>query len=220
MRVGFAETNMNKVLARSLSLAWTAGVIILLAACGGGGGGATAPADATDSPIPPTTSLGGSAQYASICDLETQKKFVRAYLDEVYLWYSEIRDVEPSLFAYLPDYFSALLVRTPDVNGQPKDRFSVALPSWLLQGGDATAATAADGGLLAAHTSSVPVAQVVTTAGGRAAGYLQFNDHQIGAQDDLIQAFQQMQAAGVPDLVLDLRFNSGGYVYSRKPPLR
>jgi hypothetical protein len=44
--------------------------------------------------------------------------------------------------------------------------------------------------------------------------YLLFNAHTSGAQDRLIPAIQAAQAAGVQDVVLDLRYNGGGYLYT------
>ena len=48
-------------------------------------------------------------------------------MDEVYLWYSEIPAVNPAAFNSIPAYMNALLVRTPDAAGLPKDRFSAVL---------------------------------------------------------------------------------------------
>ena len=42
---------------------------------------------------------------------------IRAYLDEVYLWYNEVPEIDASLYSNIPDYFNALLVKTPDANG-------------------------------------------------------------------------------------------------------
>ena len=201
-------------LSRSLA-ALSACALLLLAGCGGGGGGGDV-GPRTDGPIRPTTALGSSFQYENMCELETQKKFTRAYLDEVYFWYDEIVDVDSSKFDNIPDYFNALLVRTPDANGLPKDRFSAVLPASQVPGILGTAAAAAlslDPGALADHTDAVPVTKVVTSPNGRRAGYIQFNNQELGAQDDLITAFRQVQAAGVQDLVLDLRFNTGGFLY-------
>jgi hypothetical protein len=190
---------------------------VLLAGCGGGGGGgtntATAPAPAT---IRPTTALGNSYQYEGAvagCSLDTQKKFVRSYLDEVYLWYNEIPEVDPAKYTNIPDYFNALLVRTPDANGLPKDRFSTVLPASQAQAlQQSLGAQQQDlGSLLKA--GQVPITKVVQSPGGRRVGYIQFNDHSTGAQDELINAFRQLQAGQVQDLVLDLRFNSGGFLY-------
>ena len=57
-----------------------------------------------------------------------QKAFVRSYMDEVYLWYNEIPAVDPADYDNIPAYFNALLVRTPDATGVPKDRFSAVRP--------------------------------------------------------------------------------------------
>jgi hypothetical protein len=208
-----------KKLPLSRSLAALAACALLLTGCGGGGGGGDVaaspggPGPSIPAPIQPTTALGRSAQYEGICDLETQKKFTRAYLDEVYLWYDEIVDVDPAPFTNIPDYFDALLVRTPDANGLPKDRFSAVLPASQARNVLASAPQALDPGLLSNHTSFVPVVKVVTSPAGRRTGYIQFNDHDFGAQDDLIAAFRNIQAQSVQDLVLDLRFNSGGFLY-------
>ncbi|MDO5691960.1 MAG: S41 family peptidase [Pseudomonadota bacterium] len=50
-------------------------------------------------------------------------------------------------------------------------------------------------------------------AGGRKVGYLLFTDHSKLAQDKLIDAVSSMRANGINDLVLDLRYNGGGYLY-------
>jgi carboxyl-terminal processing protease len=43
--------------------------------------------------------------------------------------------------------------------------------------------------------------------------YIGFESHYANAQDQLIDAFRQMARQGVTDLVLDLRYNNGGYLY-------
>src|SRR5258708_40316570 len=60
--------------------------------------------------------------------------------------------------------------------------------------------------------SPVPTAQVLTTATGKI-GYLVFNDHLATAEDPLMQAVGQFKAAGIDSLILDLRYNGGGYLY-------
>jgi hypothetical protein len=61
---------------------------LLLAGCGGGGGGG----DNTIVPLgpPPSTRFGASSSFANICTLDSQRRFIRSYMDEVYLWYNEI----------------------------------------------------------------------------------------------------------------------------------
>ncbi len=49
--------------------------------------------------------------------------------------------------------------------------------------------------------------------GGQKVGYLLFNDHLANAEAGLTAAVDSMNTAGVRDLVLDLRYNGGGYLY-------
>ena len=65
--------------------------------------------------------------------------------------------------------------------------------------------------LASARIERSPVQNVRTidTPTGRV-GYLQFNDHVEKAEAQLVAAFEQLRAAGVVDLVLDMRYNSGG----------
>jgi carboxyl-terminal processing protease len=59
--------------------------------------------------------------------------------------------------------------------------------------------------------SAVPVVRVLSTASGNL-GYLLFNDHTVAAEQELITAVNQLKAGNVQDLVLDLRYNGGGYL--------
>jgi hypothetical protein len=183
--------------------------IVLLAGCGGGGGG-SAPLGP-----PPSARFGASSNYAGDCTLDGQKRFIRAYMDEVYLWYSEIPEIDASQYNNIPDYFHALLVKTPDANGRPRDRFSAVLPESAVRSlvAPPSASAAAAVGTALSASFAVPVSKVVDSPGGRRVGYIQFNDHSSGAQDELISDFRQLRDAGVQDLVLDLRFNSGGFLY-------
>jgi carboxyl-terminal processing protease len=58
----------------------------------------------------------------------------------------------------------------------------------------------------------VPVSNVIDFNGGRV-GYLLFNDHIQTAEQPLRTAIEQMRTANVTDLVLDLRYNGGGYLF-------
>lgn len=60
---------------------------------------------------------------------------------------------------------------------------------------------------------SAPVqnTHVITTATGPV-GYIQFNDHIATAEDQLIDAIETLQAGSVTDLVLDIRYNGGGFL--------
>ncbi|RZU00862.1 S41 family peptidase [Rivibacter subsaxonicus] len=48
---------------------------------------------------------------------------------------------------------------------------------------------------------------------GQKVGYIVFNDHIVPAEAQLIAAIEELRAAGISDLVLDLRYNGGGYLY-------
>ncbi len=186
---------------------------LFVAACGGGGGGGGGSPDSASlvtgsQVIPPSSSL------ANVCTVEGQKQWVRSYLNEVYLWADEIHEVESSAYATPASYFDALLVRTPDANGLPRDRFSTTMSASAanaLQG--ITAASNPAAAAAAAATNPVPLVRTLTSTGGRQVGYILFNQHTRGAQDALIDAFTQMRNAAVQDLVLDLRYNAGGFLY-------
>jgi C-terminal processing protease CtpA/Prc len=78
---------------------------------------------------------------------------------------------------------------------------------------DLGAATPRTVTMVAANVTSTPV-QNVETIGTRAGtvGYMLFNDHIATAEQQLVSAFSQLQGAGVSDLVLDIRYNGGGYL--------
>jgi len=59
----------------------------------------------------------------------------------------------------------------------------------------------------------VPLTSTVTSPSGKRAGYIVFTAHSEGAQDKLITAARSLQGSGVTELVLDMRYNSGGYLY-------
>ncbi|WP_269530966.1 S41 family peptidase [Chitinimonas sp. BJYL2] len=68
--------------------------------------------------------------------------------------------------------------------------------------------------LQAATVAKQPVLVAKTLdAGGAKVGYMVFNDHIATAEQPLIDAVNQFKTAGVTDLVLDLRYNGGGYLY-------
>jgi carboxyl-terminal processing protease len=60
----------------------------------------------------------------------------------------------------------------------------------------------------------VPQSKVFTTATGQRAGYVLFNAHTQGAQDKLIDTLSGMASAGLQTVVLDLRYNGGGFIYT------
>ena len=63
------------------------------------------------------------------------------------------------------------------------------------------------------NTTSRPVQNVkaVATAAGNV-GYIQFNDHLATAEQELVAAIDTLRKAPITDLVLDVRYNGGGYL--------
>ena len=57
----------------------------------------------------------------------------------------------------------------------------------------------------------VPITTTFNTASGPV-GYIQFNDHIATAETPLKNAISQLDNANVTDLILDLRYNGGGYL--------
>jgi carboxyl-terminal processing protease len=55
--------------------------------------------------------------------------------------------------------------------------------------------------------------RVIDQPGGTRVGYMAFNDHIRTAEGPLRDAFAQFAQQGVNDLVLDLRYNGGGFLY-------
>jgi len=67
--------------------------------------------------------------------------------------------------------------------------------------------------LTAAAVTSVPVQNVRTLpAPDDHVGYLLFNDHIATAEAQLVNAVNTLKAANITDLVLDIRYNGGGYL--------
>jgi len=64
-----------------------------------------------------------------------------------------------------------------------------------------------------ANVTSTPVQNVHTIAtSSGTVGYLLFNDHIATAESGLVNAVNTLKAANVTDLVLDIRYNGGGYL--------
>ncbi len=308
--------------------AWGVLCLSLLAGCGGGGGPAGTPIfpPATDSGSGSGSSgghvstgpAGPSASFAQQCaanntlaasnlrtaTLDTEKKWLRAYVDEAYLWRDEVPAVNPGLAAYsgsdaytaLDNYFEALKSTAVTDSGAKRDRFSFTYPTadwkalsesgvsagygieWrmasptpprglriayvepgspaanagLMRGDtlvtvDGIAADAGDkagvdglneglfpSALNATHSfvfqrgaamqttsltsasiagNPVPQNSVLTLANGARAGYLVFNDHNLPSEAKLIAAVNGFRSQGVSELILDLRYNGGGYLF-------
>jgi len=67
--------------------------------------------------------------------------------------------------------------------------------------------------LQSANITSTPVQDVKTTStASGTVGYMLFNDHIATAESQLIAAINQLKSASISDLVLDIRYNGGGYL--------
>jgi carboxyl-terminal processing protease len=60
-------------------------------------------------------------------------------------------------------------------------------------------------------SKSVPTVQTISTATGTV-GYLLFNNQLAQAETELVSAVSTLKSAAVTDLVLDMRYNGGGYL--------
>jgi carboxyl-terminal processing protease len=81
----------------------------------------------------------------------------------------------------------------------------------ILDAGSTTPRTVT---LVSANVKTTPVQNVhtITAPNGALVGYMLFNDHLATAESELTAAFASLQSAGVQDLVLDIRYNGGGYL--------
>ncbi len=131
--------------ARSSTFAALLAIGVLAAACGGGGGDD----GATD--VPPDTALPPSSSLAQQCapsnplapagqrnaSLDTERRWVRSYIDEAYLWYREVPAVDATQAVYngadvpqaLDNYFNALLTPALTASGRRRDQFSFTYPT-------------------------------------------------------------------------------------------
>ena len=67
--------------------------------------------------------------------------------------------------------------------------------------------------MTSAETTTVPVKNISTLdVGGKKVGYLTFNAHIKPAETQLIDAITQLKANNIEELVLDMRYNGGGYL--------
>jgi len=294
---------MTARLARTLSVA---ALIAALTACGGGGSGsastpgsvaayqagvfkpASSFAQRCAAPRPGTADVNGT--------ITDENNWLRSWTNDLYLWYSEVPDVDPAPYRDAASYFALLKTSATTASGAPRDRFHFTYPTdfWqqLSQSGQSagygaefslisavpprlvvvaytnpnTPSTTAPANLARGaqiitvdgvdvanssdvatlnaglfptaagqtHTFSVQDLNSNTTRsvtltsaivdstpvqnagtfdlGGAKVGYMLFNDHLATAEPALIQAFTDLRDAGASDLVLDIRYNGGGYL--------
>jgi len=73
--------------------------------------------------------------------------------------------------------------------------------------------TTASRTLTTVNVTSTPVQNVkAIPSGSRLVGYMLFNDHIATAESQLVSAINQLDAQNVNELVLDIRYNGGGYL--------
>ncbi|MFZ6817435.1 S41 family peptidase [Undibacterium sp. Ji22W] len=230
------------------------------------------------------TEIGLPGVYANICTPSVEKSWVRAHLNDVYLWYKLIVDVPAANYSTPQSYFDALLVKQNDrfsftankdeidgyfeagedvgfgyklvnqnnqlrvayvqpgspadlqqikrgaqiigLNGTPigqisyDNQIAALYPSssqttTRFEIKDVGASTARSVDLKATTVITKPVLQnkIITTADNRRLGYLVFTDHIATASDPLVNSLREFKEQGINDLVLDVRYNGGGYIY-------
>ncbi|MBR7800237.1 S41 family peptidase [Undibacterium fentianense] len=231
-----------------------------------------------------STEIGSPSTYANICTPSVEKNWVRAHLNDVYLWYRLIVDVPAPNYSTPQSYFDALLVKSKDrfsftaskdeidgyfeagedvsfgyklVNQNNKLRVTYVQPGspadlqQIKRGaqivglnGTAIELVSYENQIAALYPSSSqtstrfeikdlgsnttrmvemrattvitqPVLQnkILTTTDNRRLGYVVFTDHIATASEPLIESFRNFKEQGIDDLVLDLRYNGGGYIY-------
>ena len=258
--------------AQSLPTTLCTGLLLILQGCGGSGGSGGDSAVSGPGYFEPPFVSANSLQEQ--CTDQNPKKFIRAYLDENYLWPEQVQRRDALAYASAADYFKAILA-PPNI-----DRFSFssaieeadaretgeafdvgihwvnagssAAPLWRvarvepaspaafsgIRRGDTLSGKVStnlysnttptlfynfsylrNGQLLQANLRPAsifedPVGQgIVLNNNARKIGYLGFESHYGNAQDQLIESLQSMAQQGIEELVLDLRYNSGGYLY-------
>jgi C-terminal processing protease CtpA/Prc len=230
-----------------------------------------------------------------------EKMWLRSWTNDLYLWYEEVQDVDPTTFGTVLDYFDSQMTQAITPSGAAKDKFhsTIATDEWLAmsQSGEAAGygaqwavlATTPPRRVLVAYTQpdspAVPTSgaplllrgtEILTVDGvdlvnagdqasvdrlnaglfpsaagemhsfqvqdagsavirnitmtsaivteapvqnvavfqepGGPVGYMLFNDHIATAEDALLNAVTTLQAGAITDLVLDIRYNEGGFL--------
>ncbi len=111
-----------------------------------------------------------------------------------------------------------VIVKVNGVTMTPDNYVSV-LKDGLVNGGSVSL-TLKDGRVLslsAAYMYENPVGAVrIFECGGRKAGYLFYSSFTVESCNELISICRDFRNAGVTDLILDLRYNTGGYVLTEE----
>jgi len=226
-----------------------------------------------------------------------ENNWLRSWTNELYLWYSEVPDLDPANYATTAAYFPLLKTAAITSTGKPKDRFHFTYPTaqweqmsqagvdvgygvtfdvavpvpprqvyvgfvWpgyaaaaaglvrgleiqsidgvdMVNANDSASVNTLNEGLAPAsageshvfvfqqpgsnilltvtlqaeEVTETPVPTVTTiTTGTGPVGYILFNDHIATSEQELIDAVTQLRSASVTDLVLDIRYNGGGFL--------
>lgn len=225
---------------------------------------------------------GTPASLANICTPTGEKDWVRAHLDDVYLWYRDIINVPKQNYTNSRDYFQALIVKSKDrfsftdaqgsiddyfqtgadvgfgfsltrdsggirvryvQPGSPADLAQIKRGATLVGVDNSTISSflndtqydavypskaethnfqIRDNGsfsnravtMTATTVTTAPVLQnQVMNVNGKKIGYMVFTDHIRTAEAPLVKTMTEFKQAGISELVLDLRYNGGGYLY-------
>lgn len=279
-----------------------------LATCGGGSSGtsnttftmgvykpASTFANKCQSPRSGTDPITGVVYPDKAGSTLLENYFLRSWNNDLYLWYSEVTDINPANYSTTASYFAQLKTFATTPSGADKDKFhfTYATSTWeslsssgvdlgygvswvviaqtpprearaaLVEPGSAAAlagvsrgdaVVSVDGvsidtntsagvdtlneGLFptvagTAHTfvlqpvtgasfsvtltpasiaTSSVYAPIAISTGSGAVGYVLFNDHLAPAEQQLAQAIATLKTDNVTDLVLDMRYNGGGYL--------
>jgi hypothetical protein len=125
----------------------------ILTACGGGGGGgnASTPAAQISTPAPQVGFASGTFEpyqnFEQMCEnprsgvdsrgrafrdvqgsTADENNWIRSWSNELYLWYTEITDVDPNSLG-TEDYFDEMKTFATTPTGAPKDRFHFTIPT-------------------------------------------------------------------------------------------
>jgi len=100
--------------------------LFALSACGGGDSGGGSGGSSPAAPVSATAWTPGvfmpAANFAGQCTTLNENNWLRSWSNDLYLWYDEVVDRDPSLFT-TPAYFDLLKTTATTPSGNPKDRF-------------------------------------------------------------------------------------------------
>ena len=164
-----AANSLRSVTHAARLLPFLAALTSVLTACGGGGGGGDS--------APATVTAASAASLSNVCvaprsgtdpatgqpftdkpgTLAQEKSWVRAHMDETYLWFDEIpTSVSAVNYATPQTYFDALRTPALTASGRPKDQFHFRYDTPFWQALSQSGATAGYGFELVVVKSTPP----------------------------------------------------------------